>query len=96
MVLKTLMKKYPDLYLKCNALFVADIFEKFIGVSLKNCGLCASHYLSAPVLSWDAMLKMTKVELELISDTNIYLFFEKGMRGGDSYISKRYGNEVGI
>ena len=41
-------------------------------------------------LSWNAMLDMTKIELDLISDVDIYLFFEKGFRGGVSYISMRY------
>ena len=43
-----------------------------------------------PALSWDTMLCMAEVELELISDADLYLFFEKGMRGGFSFISKRY------
>ena len=46
--------------------------------------------MSALVLSWDAMLNMTKAELELISDADMCLLFEKGMRNGDSYISKKY------
>ena len=50
-----------------------------------------SPYLSVSALSWDAMLKMIKVELELISDEEMYLFFEKGIREGVSNISKRYG-----
>ena len=45
---------------------------------------------SSPVLSWDAMLKMTKIELEKTNDPNKYMFFEQGMRGGISYINKRY------
>ena len=45
---------------------------------------------SAPGLSWDAMLKMTKIELETISDIDVHLFIEKGMRGGISYICKRH------
>ena len=49
-----------------------------------------SHYFSAPGLSWDAMLKMTKVELEKISNPDMHLFIEKGMRGGISCINKRY------
>ena len=48
------------------------------------------HYFSAPGLSWDAMLKMTGVELEKISDIDQYLFIEKGTKGGVSYIAKRY------
>ena len=53
-------------------------------------GLWPSHYLSAPGLRWDAMLKMTKIELELIPDPHIYTFFKIGTRGGISYISNRY------
>ena len=45
--------------------------------------------MSAPALSWDAMLNMTKVELELILDPDMYIFFEKGKRGVVSYISNR-------
>ena len=46
--------------------------------------------MSAPGLSWDAMLKMTKIKLELITDPEMYIFFEKGARGGIYYISNRY------
>ena len=70
------------MYLKCDALLLADAFEQFRNNSLKNYGLRPSHYLRTPALSWDGMLNMTKVELELISDANMYILFEKGMRGG--------------
>ena len=84
------MKDYHDLYLKYDVLLSADEFENFRNNSLKNYGLCPSHYLSTQALSWDAMLNMTKVELELISDADMYLSFEKRMRGGVSRVSKRY------
>ena len=71
------MKDYYELYLKCDALLLADIFEKIRNNSFKNYGLCPSYYLSAPTLSSDAMLNMTKVELELIPDTDMHIFFEK-------------------
>ena len=58
--------------------------------SSNNCRLCPSHYLNAPGLSLDVMLKMTKIELELIPVPDMYIFFEKGT-SGLSYISKRYG-----
>ena len=83
------MKGYQDLYLKCDVLLLADAFEKFRNNSIKNYELCPSHYFSAPALSWDAMLSMTKVKLELISDPDMYIFFGKAMRGGVSYISNR-------
>ena len=77
-------------YLKKDVLLLADVFEKFIFTCLKYYDLDPCHYFSAPGLSWDAMLKMTKVELEKISDPDKYMFFEQGMRGGVSYINKRY------
>ena len=49
-----------------------------------------SHFLSAPGLSWDAMLKMTKMKLELIPDLDMNIFFEKGAKGAISHISNRY------
>ena len=65
-------------------------FKKFIFTCLKYYGLDPCHYLSAPGLSWDVMLKMTKLELEKISGPDKYMFFEQGMRGAVSYINKRY------
>ena len=76
-------------YLKKNVLLSADAFEKCIYTSLKY-NLDPCHYFSAPGLSWDGMLKMTKVELGKISNVNMHLFIEKGMRGGISYINKRF------
>ena len=58
--------------------------------SLKIYGLRLSHYYRTPALSWDAMLNMTKVKLDLISDPDMYIFSKKGMRGGVFYISNRY------
>ena len=83
------MKDYHDLYLKCDVLLVA-VFENFSYNSLKKYGLCPSHYLSIPASRLDAMLKITKIELELIPDPDMHIFFEKGTRGGISYISNRH------
>ena len=84
------MKYHHDLYIKCDVLLLADVFEKFRNNSLKNYELCQSHFLRAPGLSWDATLEMIKIDLELILDPDRYIFFEKGTRGGLSYISNRY------
>ena len=81
---------FHDHYFKKDVLLLADTFEKFISTCVKYYGLDPCHYFSAPGLSWDAMLKMTKVELEKISNPNKYMFFERRMRGGVSYINKRY------
>ena len=84
------MCDYHGQYLKKDALLLADVFEKFIHSCLKYYELDPCHYLSAPGLGWDAMLKMTDVKLEKICDIEKYLFIEKGLRGGISYIVKRY------
>ena len=84
------MGGYHDLYLKTDVLLLANVFEKFISTCLEYYGLNPCHYFSSPGLSWDAILKMTKIELELISDIHVYLFIEKGMQGGISYIAKRH------
>ena len=83
------MKDYHYLYLKCNVLLLADVFEKFKNKNLKNYDLYPSDYLSASASSSDAMLNMTKVELELNLDPDTFIFLEKGMRGGASYICNR-------
>ena len=79
-----------DLYLKTDVLLLADVFEKFINTCLDYYRLDTCHYFSSPGLRWDGMLKMTGIELDLISDIDMHLFIEKGMRGGISYIAKRY------
>ena len=79
----------PDLYLKTDVLLLADVFEKKFNTCLKYYGLDPCHHFSSPGLNWDAMLKMAKIQLKLISDADMYLFIEKGMRGDISYISKR-------
>ena len=81
---------FDNHYFGKDVLLLADVFEKLISMCLKVYDLDPCQYFSAPGLSWDAMLKMTKVELEKISDLDKYMFFEQGIRGRISYISKRY------
>ena len=73
----------------------ADVFEKFIKICLNYYGLDTCHYFSSPGSSWNEMLKMTGIKLELISDVDMHLFIEKGMGGGISYISKRHSKVDG-
>ena len=84
------MGQYHDLYLKSDVLLLADIFQNFREINLTNSGLDPAHYVSSPGLSWDAMLKMTNVKLDLISDVDTQNFIEKGMRGGISTITHRH------
>ena len=83
-------KDYHNLYLKKYILLLTDIFEKFISKCLKYYNLDPTHYFSAPGLSFDAMLKMTNVELDKIDDPNMHLFIEEGMRGGICVAIKKH------
>ena len=61
-------RDFHDHYLKKDVLLLADVFERFISTCLKYYSLDPTHYFSAPGLSWDAMLKMTGIELQKISE----------------------------
>ena len=84
-------KDYHDLYNKSDVLLLADVFENFRDVCMKNYQLDPAWYYTAPGLAWDSCLKKTGVELELLSDPDMLLMFEKGIRGGISMISNRHG-----
>ena len=71
-------------------LLLTDVFEKFVNTCLKYYNLDPCHYFSAPGLSWDAMLKMTKIELQKLCDSDMHIFIEQGMRGGICYAAKKH------
>ena len=79
--------EYSDLYLKTDVLLLCDIFENFRNISLRDYCLDPCQFFSAPGLSWSAMLRMTKVNLHLLTDIDDLVFFERGRRGGVSQIS---------
>ena len=84
------MGDYHDHYLKKDVLLLADVFEKFIETYLKFHKLDPCHYFSSHGLSWDAMLRMTGIEFKKIFEIDMYSFIEKGVRGGISYVARRY------
>ena len=81
---------YHNIYLKSDVLLLADVFENFRKKCLKYYELDPCHYYTAPGLSWDACLNETKQELQLLTDYDMLMMFEKGIRGGMTHISKRY------
>ncbi|KAK3715794.1 hypothetical protein QZH41_001222 [Actinostola sp. cb2023] len=81
---------YHDVYLKSDVLLLADVFQNFRAMCLKEYKLDPAHYYTSPGMSWDALLKTTKVTLELLTEYDMHLFVEKGMRGGFSMVSQRF------
>ena len=84
------MQDYHNAYLKLDVLLLADVFQQFRKLSLDIYGLDPAHFYTLPSLSWEACLKHTKVELELLTDDEMYLFLESSIRGGISTITHRH------
>ncbi|XP_035232762.1 uncharacterized protein LOC118204561 [Stegodyphus dumicola] len=82
--------EYSDLYVEIDFLLLTDIFENFREVCMETYHLDPAWYYTSPGLSWDAMLKVTKTEIELLTDYDMFLMVEKGIRGGISQCSNRY------
>ncbi|XP_067211627.1 uncharacterized protein [Linepithema humile] len=82
--------QYSDLYLKTDVLLLANIFQNFRNMSIKSYGLDPAHYYTLPGYTWDAMMKYTRVKFELLTDIDMVLFVERGIRGGLSQCSNRY------
>ena len=72
--------EYHDLYVQCDTFLLADVFENFRNKCIEIYELDPAHFLSAPGLAWQACLKKTKVELELLTDIDMLLMVEKGTR----------------
>ena len=84
------MKDYHKLYNLSNALLLADVFENFRNICTNDYGLNPAWYYNAPGLAWDTALKITKVQLELLSDPDMLLMTESGIREGIATISHRH------
>ena len=82
--------EYHDLYVQSDTLLLADVFENFIDKCIETYELDPVHFLSAPGLAWQACLKKTEVKLELLTDNDMLLMFEKGIRGGMCQVSHHY------
>ena len=84
------MGDYHDLYVQTDTLLLADVFENFRNMCLEIYELDPSYFYSAPGLAWQACLKKTGVKLELLTDIDMLLIYEKGIRGGMSQATYRY------
>ena len=81
---------YHDLYGQSNTLLLADVFENFRDMCIKEYELDPAHFLSLPGLAWQACLKKTNIELELLTNYDLLLMVEEGIRGGICHSIHRY------
>ena len=84
--------EYHDLYVRSDTLLLADIFENFRQSCLENYELDPAHFVSLPGLAWQACLKKTNVELELLTDYDMLLMVGEGIRGGICHAVDRYAH----
>ena len=81
---------YHDLYVQGDTLLLADVFENFRNKCIEIYELGLAHFLSAPGLAWQACLKKTGIKLELLTNNDMLLMAEKGIRGGICHAIHRY------
>ena len=86
------MGECHDLYLKTDVILLANVFESFREVCMKNYGLDPAHFYTAPGLAWKACLRRTGARLELLQDPDMLLMFEQGIRGGITQSVHRYAS----
>ena len=80
--------EYHDLYVQSDTLLLADVFENFRNMCIEVYELDPAHFLSLP--AWQACLKKTSVKLELLTDYDMLLMEEEGIRGGICHAIHRY------
>ena len=91
--LKNLVE-YHDLYVQSDTLLLADVFENFKSTCIKVYELDPAHFLSLPGLVWQACLKKTNVKLELLTDYDMLLMVEEGIRGGICHAIHRLQKQI--
>ena len=84
------MGKYHDLHVQSDTLLLADLFENFRNKCMKVYELDPANFLTAPGLAWQACLKKTDVKLALLTNFNMLLMVEEGIRGGMCHAIHRY------
>ena len=84
------LSEYHDLYVKLDTALLADVFENFIDKHIETDKLDPAYFLTTPALSWWAYIKKTGVKLELLTDEDMFLMYEKGIRGGMCQVTCKY------
>ena len=81
---------YHDKYLLADVCLLADVFEEYRKTTLETFNLDPAHYISTPSMTWDAFLKSSKVNIDLISNMDMFNMINNGLRGGISCAFNKY------
>ena len=83
---------YHDLYLRTDVVLLANVYEAFRDTCLKHYKLDQVHFYTSPGLAWKAFLKCTGIKSELLTDPDMLLMFERGIRGGITQVVRKYAS----
>ena len=83
---------YRDLFLRTDVVLLANVFEAFRDTCLKHYKLDPAHFYTSPGLAWHACLKCTGIKLELLTDPDMLLMFEREIRGGITQAVRKYAS----
>ena len=86
------LEDYHDLYLRTDVVLLANVFEAFRDTCLRHHKLDPAHFYTSPGLAWKACLKRTGIKLELLTDPDMLLMFEQGIRGGITQAVHKYAS----
>ena len=84
-----ILGEYHDVYVQVDTARLSNAFENFKSLCLEKCQLDPAYFVSTPSLVFEAMLKITKVKIELFTDINMVLMTEKGIRRGLTQVFKK-------
>ena len=85
---------YHNLYVQSDTSLRAEVFENFRSQCIEICELNPVHFLTAPGLAWKAYMKISGIELELLTDADVLLMVEQGVRGGICQAIRRYAKAI--
>ena len=83
---------YHDLYLRTDVVLLANVYKAFRDTCLKHYKLDPAHFYPSPGLTWPTCLKRTGIKLELLTDSDMLLMFERGIRGGITQAVRKYAS----
>ena len=84
------LRDYHDLYLRTEVVLLANVYEAFRDTCLKHYSLDPAHFYTSPGLAWKACLKHTGIRLELLTDPDMLLMFERRIRDGITQVVCKY------